>query len=277
MNDNIEQKELFFSVPPADDAAVPGGDTLPFADDAANSGETRPPEPPPMAENPVPPPSSSSFIIDDDEDEAEAAREAKKPMFSHARRTAPAVSSRPTHHHPVPETAGDAASAVEFGARVRALRLKSGLSLEDVAAETLIKKDYLLALETGDFEALPASVYVTAYLRRVCRLYGADTAESDALVLQLHDHLSYEIPDIAAKVHDLETDEREQRKVRQIFFGIIAAAVLFVIIVVVAAALLFTGRGRSRSTAPFDESALLRLQPRAELKISILPARAPGR
>lgn len=260
MNDKIEQNELFSSVPPAADAAAPGGETL-FRED----GETLPADIPAREEEtPVPPP-APAFIIDDDGEEGEEETKKSAPL--------PPRTKRPPHRPPVAENAGDAA---EFGARVRALREKSGLSLEDAAAETLIKKDYLLALEQGDFEALPASVYVTAYLRRVCRLYGAGAAESDALVQQLHDHLSYEIPDVAAKVHDLETDEREQRKVRQIFFGIIATAVLFVIIVVVAAALLLAGRGRGRGTAPFDESTLLRLQPRAELKLSILPAREPG-
>ena len=257
MNDNTEQNELFpSSAPPADDA------------DRSDGGAPRP-APPPEAETPVSF-SSPPIIIDDGGEEEE---NPGKPAARLSRRAAPSIPTRQPHHHPASEPASEGACS-EFGARVRALRLRSGLSLEDAAAETLIKLDYLRALEEGDFDALPASVYVTAYLRRVCRLYGADAAESDALVLQLHDHLSYEIPDVAAKVHDLETDEREQRKVRQILFGIIAAAVLFVLILVIAAVLLFAGHGRN--TAPFDESILLRLQPRAELKLSILPAREPG-
>lgn len=268
MNDsNTEQNELFSSVPPADDAA-PADETPAVAPVPPVSA----PNSTPAAEKPASVPASSAFIIDESEDEEEAARSSR--TLPH--RSAPPAAPRHPHRH-APTSAEDPAAAAEFGARVRALRVKSGLSLDEVAAETLIKKDYLVALETGDFDALPASVYVTAYLRRVCRLYGADAAESDALVQLLHDHLSYEIPDIAVKVHDLETDEHEQRKVRQIVFGIIAAAVLLVLTLVVAAVLLFSGRGRGRGTAPFDESTLQRLQPRAELKISILPAPEPGK
>ena len=270
MNDsNTEQNELFSSVPPADDAAREGTS-------APAPGPAPAPSLFPEAEKPAAVPSSSSaaFIIEESEEEEETERSPRRIP----RRTAPPTASRQPHHHAsAPTSAEDLAAAAEFGGRVRALRIKSGLSLDKVAAETLIKKDYLVALEEGDFGSLPASVYVTAYLRCICRLYGADAAESDALVQLLHDHLSYEIPDIAVKVHDLETDEHEQRKVRQIVFGIIAAAVLFVLTLVVAAVLLFSGRGRGRGSAPFDESTLLRLQPRAELKLSILPAREPGK
>jgi len=171
-----------------------------------------------------------------------------------------------------------AVSDAEFGTQVRDLRLRSGLSIEEVSAETLIKADYLRALEEGDFDALPALVYVTAYLRRLCRLYGAGPDESDALVLQLHDHLIYEIPEHPAiKVHDLETDEREQRRIRQIVFGVTATAVLLVLILAVAAVLLFAGTGRDgKIGVPFEEELLLRLQPRPELTLSLLPAREPG-
>ena len=98
-------------------------------------------------------------------------------------------------------------------------------------------------------------------------------------MLQLHDHLIYEIPEHPAiKVHDLETDEREQRRIRQIVFGVTATAVLLVLILAVAAVLLFAGAGSDSKggAAPFEEELLLRLQPRPELTLSLLPAREPG-
>ncbi|HPN85275.1 MAG TPA: helix-turn-helix domain-containing protein, partial [Victivallales bacterium] len=53
-------------------------------------------------------------------------------------------------------------------------RVKAGLSIDQVAIETRIKKAYVEAIERDDFEHLPSAVYVNAYVRRLCQQYGLD-------------------------------------------------------------------------------------------------------
>ncbi len=52
-----------------------------------------------------------------------------------------------------------------FGAVLRRRREELGLSLEDVAAITRIRKTYLQALEDENLQALPGSTYVIGFLR----------------------------------------------------------------------------------------------------------------
>ncbi len=57
-------------------------------------------------------------------------------------------------------------------------RSKNGLSVDQVAIETRIKKSYIEALERDDHEQLPSSVYAKAYVRRLCQQYGLDESIS---------------------------------------------------------------------------------------------------
>ena len=59
------------------------------------------------------------------------------------------------------------------------LRRSRKISIEQVAALTKIKNDYLTAIEQGDFEKLPGGVYTTSYIRQYARLI--DFPEHDLL------------------------------------------------------------------------------------------------
>lgn len=61
-----------------------------------------------------------------------------------------------------------------LGDTLREARQHRGLSLGEVESATRIRKKYLEALETGDFEALPAPVYVKGFLRTYARYLGLD-------------------------------------------------------------------------------------------------------
>jgi curved DNA-binding protein CbpA len=53
------------------------------------------------------------------------------------------------------------------GEVIRALRQKSGVSLEEIAETTRININYLESIEKDRFDFLPAEVYVYGYLRQV--------------------------------------------------------------------------------------------------------------
>jgi cytoskeletal protein RodZ len=57
-----------------------------------------------------------------------------------------------------------------------ALRLRNGLTLEEIASATRISLRFLEAIEAEDFAKLPGGVYAMSYLRQYCRAVGYDEA-----------------------------------------------------------------------------------------------------
>lgn len=59
-----------------------------------------------------------------------------------------------------------------IGETLRAARLAKGVSLEEAAAATRIRRSALQALESDDFDSLPASVYTRGFLVNYARYLG---------------------------------------------------------------------------------------------------------
>lgn len=62
--------------------------------------------------------------------------------------------------------------SAEIGKRLRQARESLGLSLEELEAQTRIHKNYLLALENGQFDLLPSPIYVRSYIRSYANAVG---------------------------------------------------------------------------------------------------------
>ncbi|HCJ09607.1 MAG TPA: hypothetical protein DHW14_00375 [Clostridiales bacterium] len=62
----------------------------------------------------------------------------------------------------------------DIGRRLRARREELGLSLEEVQAETKIRRKYLEALEAGDESRIPGAVYLKGFLRSYANFLGLD-------------------------------------------------------------------------------------------------------
>ncbi len=62
----------------------------------------------------------------------------------------------------------------EIGAHLRSARTKQGLSLEDVAAKTMIQPRFITAIEQGKVEELPEALYVRGFIRRIAEVIGVD-------------------------------------------------------------------------------------------------------
>ncbi len=60
------------------------------------------------------------------------------------------------------------------GQTLREAREEKGLDLKQVAAETRIPERHLLAIENGDFAALPARTYAVGFSRSYARMLGLD-------------------------------------------------------------------------------------------------------
>jgi cytoskeleton protein RodZ len=64
------------------------------------------------------------------------------------------------------------------GAFLRELRVKRGLSLEELARVTRVARPYLEALENDAFTSLPAPVFTRGFIRAYCQAVGAPPEEA---------------------------------------------------------------------------------------------------
>lgn len=54
---------------------------------------------------------------------------------------------------------------IRAGQKLREQRITKGLSIEEVSKATKIRASYLLAIEKGDYQKLPASTYIQGFVR----------------------------------------------------------------------------------------------------------------
>jgi cytoskeleton protein RodZ len=67
------------------------------------------------------------------------------------------------------------------GAHLRELRTQRGISLEEISRSTRVLTQYLEALETDRYEALPAPVFTKGFIRAYCQALGVPPDESLAI------------------------------------------------------------------------------------------------
>jgi cytoskeletal protein RodZ len=60
------------------------------------------------------------------------------------------------------------------GDLLRSAREKAHFTLADLAKDTHIKLEYLMALENNDFDALPSATFIKAYIRNYARIFKLD-------------------------------------------------------------------------------------------------------
>lgn len=80
----------------------------------------------------------------------------------------PALFSPPSDTTPPP--VDDPVLGEVTGEIIKTLREKRGVSLEEISETTRINIDYLSAIEKGNFDFLPAEVYIRSYLRQVAKI-----------------------------------------------------------------------------------------------------------
>ncbi len=68
-----------------------------------------------------------------------------------------------------------------LGEYLRGKREQAGLSLKDVSSETMIRLEYLKALESEDFGKIPGEVYIYGYIKGYLRLLSVDPSEALAI------------------------------------------------------------------------------------------------
>jgi len=81
-------------------------------------------------------------------------------------------------NHPIlPLDREQAEKLTELGYRLQQLRQKQQITLDQVAAQTMIPKRTLAAIEVGDRTQLPEPVYIQGFIRRYADAIGIDGTE----------------------------------------------------------------------------------------------------
>jgi len=129
---------------------------------------------------------ASYMLLEDDERTALLTRleEAWKRISSSAIR---ASAGAPANVEPELEVDAAAPDPTDCpGAYLRYQRIRRGLSLEAVAAETKIRPSLLTQLENDDFDHMPAPVYVRGFVLQVARMMGLPNADTLAAAYLEH-------------------------------------------------------------------------------------------
>ncbi len=110
-------------------------------------------------------------------------------------------------------------------------RVRAGLSFDQAAITTKIKRNFIEALERDDFQNLPAPVYVNAYVRSLCYLYKIDENKVISLLGKAKGKtLEYTVPEEV--IHHIEKGKQvnivQENKVRRITLTLIAACLILV-------------------------------------------------
>jgi cytoskeletal protein RodZ len=69
----------------------------------------------------------------------------------------------------------------KIGAKFLELRVRKKLSLDEVSSATKIKKEFLEAIENGDFIDLPSSTYAYGFVRNYAKFLGLNENQATAL------------------------------------------------------------------------------------------------
>lgn len=81
---------------------------------------------------------------------------------------------------PEPEPMDEELAGTELptaGERLRVAREERGISLEDIAAQTRIPQRHLTAIETGDWDSLPAPTYTIGFAKSYASAVGLDRTD----------------------------------------------------------------------------------------------------
>ena len=158
--------------------------------------------------------------------------------------SASAVSQRPGNdvpaHKPLPHAIQQDQT---LGQTLAAIRAGRGLSLDEVAASTRIRQEYLIDLEADKLLNRLPPVYISAYVRKLIDVYDLSPADAESLIEKMHGEAPQDPEALPAKLIESVNDgalvnEGENKRIRNItiiFFAviaIIAAAIIWLVVLV---------------------------------------------
>src|SRR5688572_11223331 len=123
----------------------------------------------------------------------------------------------------------------DFGARLKAARVKSGVSLREIATTTKISVAALEALEREDYSRLPGGIFSRAFIRAYALQVGLDpetTVNEFLTELQRFERESKVATRVEITPEDQEFLERQRRA--QLWLKLVAVVLFLTAIAIVA-------------------------------------------
>jgi transcriptional regulator with XRE-family HTH domain len=107
------------------------------------------------------------------------------------------------------EPATTLADAPTLPAALKAARERSGRSLADLAETTRVRKDYLVALEQGAWDRLPARPFTVGYVRAYAQALGLDEeTAADRFKAECPDRSTPLAPPVGSELDDVKPSAR---------------------------------------------------------------------
>ena len=124
---------------------------------------------------------------------------------------------------------------ITLGAILTEARKQAGMTLEKVSAQTRITLQYLSALEDDSAEEKLPRVFISAYVRALCRLYCMDEPSTELAMKQLQAFAETHA-DVPTKIiEDIESEalvnEEEEKRIRRFIYIGIGVLAVFVVLV----------------------------------------------
>ncbi|NLK84297.1 MAG: helix-turn-helix domain-containing protein [Lentisphaerae bacterium] len=167
---------------------------------------------------------------------------------------------------------------ISFGKSLMEMRVQRKISIDEVASQTKIRKDYIDALENEDFSRLPPAVFVCGYVRKICDLYEISEEMTDSIVKLLKENSEYRLSqecldNIIEPDEDINPDAGP--RIRNILL-IAGAMILFLILVVVAVIMLsFSGSDKVEKNDRANGIAASPVQFKPEMLDALSPKKLP--
>lgn len=70
---------------------------------------------------------------------------------------------------------------IKIGAKFQEARIKKGLTLDEISKITKIRKEFLEAIENGEYKRLPSSAYAYGFVRNYAKFLGLDENKTISL------------------------------------------------------------------------------------------------
>ena len=145
-------------------------------------------------------------------------------------------------------------ATTSIGKLMQNARKQAGMSLEQAAAATRIKKAYIEALEEDDFRSLPSGIFPSAYVRTLCGVYNLND-ESRSIALEkiresaaLHEDVPEQL--IQHLEQDVQKNVEEERRINKIFYLVTSAAALILILIIAGIVMLTVSLKKPPRTTP---------------------------
>lgn len=123
---------------------------------------------------------------------------------------------------------------LDLGDTLREARVRRGLTIKDVEDDLKIRSKYLQALEQDDYEVIPGSTFVRAFMRTYATYLGLDAERLMEEYLSQHEPRTREQPPLRLS-RTTSTRGRERGRRRQpnyVVVGVVAVAIIVVLAMV---------------------------------------------